>query len=669
MLKANRQNYVVNKQWKRGIIILISFLILVQGLLLTSLCRAGEPFPLYPIMKPNVEFWKKVYTKYSTEQGIIHDSENLDVIYEVIRLKKREQPGATRTNRYRIKNAKSKYKKILSQLAKNPSIPSPEARRVAALFGPNASRRTYRKSMNDIRCQVGQNNRFREGLIRSGAYLDEIRGILRSYGVPVDLAYLPHVESSFNPKAYSKFGAAGIWQFTRSTGKRFMKVGYTLDERRDPIRATHAAARLLKENYEKLGTWPLAITAYNHGAAGMSRAKKKKGSYPAIFKGYKSRLFRFASRNFYSEFLAARVLAKNHREYFGQLKFDKPPRTFEVKLEGYATIKDLARFYEVSLNTIRDFNLALREPVYRGQKFVPKGYRLRLPQRVGQKPLRLASKPPDSIYKSHQKRSRFYTVRKGDTAGKIAKMHRIKLSDLIMANNLNSRATIYALQNLRIPGPDEDLRRLAMVDSINKKKRKAKPRPPSPEGKGQSVKTTKPEPQKEIPQPKQKEQLAKLELPSINPAVVTSNLHVERLIEKKGKRIGIIRVEAEETLGHYADWLNTPTKSIRQLNGFRFGKPIRTSQQVKIPLVKISKEEFEEKRFEYHKEIEEDFFESYKIESLKMYRIKNGDNIWSLCTEKFEVPFWLIKKYNPDLDFNELHPLQEVNIPVVAPVG
>ena len=83
----------------------------------------------------------------------------------------------------------------------------------------------------------------------------------------------------------------------------------------------------------------------------------------------------------------------------------------------------------------------------------------------------------------------------------------------------------------------------------------------------------------------------------------------------------------------------------------------------------ISKEEFEEKRFEYHKEIEEDFFESYKIESLKMYRVKNGDSIWSLCNEKFEVPFWLIKKYNPNLDFNELHPLQEVNIPVVAPVG
>ena len=148
-------------------------------------------------------------------------------------------------------------------------------------------------------------DRFREGLIRSGAYVDQIKEIFRSYGLPSDLAYLPHVESSFNPKAYSKFGAAGLWQFMRSTGKRFLEIDYTLDERRDPIRASHAAARLLKENYKALGTWPMAITAYNHGLAGMMRATRSKGNYEAIFKQYRSRLFKFASRNFYSEFLAA----------------------------------------------------------------------------------------------------------------------------------------------------------------------------------------------------------------------------------------------------------------------------------------------------------------------------------------------------------------------------
>jgi membrane-bound lytic murein transglycosylase D len=125
------------------------------------------------------------------------------------------------------------------------------------------------------------------------------------------------VESSFNPKAYSKAGAAGIWQFTRSTGKKFMKVGRGVDERRDPIRSSKAAAQLLEQNYRILRSWPLAITAYNHGISGLSKARKTKGSEEAIFSDYSTRRFQFASRNFYSEFLATRHVANNYAHYFG----------------------------------------------------------------------------------------------------------------------------------------------------------------------------------------------------------------------------------------------------------------------------------------------------------------------------------------------------------------
>ena len=97
--------------------------------------------------------------------------------------------------------------------------------------------------------------------MRSGAYLKKIRQILKQKKLPTDLSYLPHVESSFNPSAYSKFGAAGMWQFVRSTGRRYMRVDYVVDERRDPILSSYAAARLLRDNYARLGTWPLALTA------------------------------------------------------------------------------------------------------------------------------------------------------------------------------------------------------------------------------------------------------------------------------------------------------------------------------------------------------------------------------------------------------------------------
>ncbi|MGD2125628.1 MAG: lytic transglycosylase domain-containing protein, partial [Desulfobacteraceae bacterium] len=332
---------------------LVCLLLLGSSLLFGDPCAASEPFPLYPCIEPNVRFWIDAYTIYPTTKGILHDSSNLAVVYGVIDLWPPDKHGARKINRKRIKVAKQEYKKILEKLARNVPAQDPESRRILALFGPDTSPATFRKAMRNIRCQIGQKDRFQQGLIRSGAYIDEIKAIFRSHWLPEDLAYLPHVESSFNPKAYSKFGAAGIWQFTRSTGKRFMTVDYALDERRDPIRSSEAAAQLLKRSYEKLGSWPMAITAYNRGIAGMLRAKRAKGSYEAIFKHYRSRRFKFASRNFYSEFLAAREAVKNYERYFGLLKLDKPLETREVVMEGYASMSDLSLYFEVDIETIR----------------------------------------------------------------------------------------------------------------------------------------------------------------------------------------------------------------------------------------------------------------------------------------------------------------------------
>ena len=151
------------------------------------------------------------------------------------------------------------------------------------------------------------------------------------------------------------------------------------DERRDPLAAAQAAAQLLKENYERLGSWPLAITAYNHGAAGMQRAKAAHGDYPEIFRSYNGRTFKFASRNFYSEFLAARRVASDYRRYFGDLDLAAPRPLRSVSLDGYAALTDLCRHFKVSPQVVREMNPALRPPVFNGQKYVPEGYTLNLP--------------------------------------------------------------------------------------------------------------------------------------------------------------------------------------------------------------------------------------------------------------------------------------------------
>jgi len=750
----------------------------------------SDPFPVYPCIQPNVTFWTKIYTRYSSDQGVIHDKIQMDRIYGVIELEDPDQADGRKINKQRIKIAKKNYKAILAKLLEGKSPAGAVEQQVAELFGPDAGSADFRAAMRNIRCQVGQKDRFEAGLIRSGAYIDEIKLIFRDAGLPEDLAYLPHVESSFNPKAYSKFGAAGMWQFTRSTGRRFMKVDYTIDERRDPILSSRAAAQLLVQNYRKLKDWSMAITAYNHGTTGMLRALRKKGSYERIFQEYRSRIFKFASRNFYSEFLAAREAAENYRQYFGDVKLDAPVASREIELAGYVSLPEFARHLNLDLAQLQELNPALREPVFLGQKYVATGYRLRLPERDDQDWEPIIARLPETLYRNKQKSSRIYAVRPGDTAGKVARMHGVKLGDLIAANNLDRRATIYVNQNLRIPLPDENSILLAELKNpardaqatlqpasdenasavagldpplTNEKATEAVPEvqdgenetPTNPMAEfmlaqgmvseylpgnnwgpeeteqtdeglnfdelgssnviaaissySEDQNSASLYPQTLADEAFEEENSASLTAQAapgeietqaavgrtpvqlaedvqvsdssaedklqpaktggggrpLNPEIMQGHFAVERVSTQDGKTIGIIRVEAEETLGHYAEWLNVPAREIRQLNGFRYGRPLNLSQQIKIPLNRVTKERFEEQRFEFHQELAEDFFANYRVEKIITYKIKKGDNIWTLARQEFEVPLWLIARYNNDVDFGALIPSQKLRIPVV----
>ncbi len=622
-------------------------------------------FPIYPTIKPNVEFWIDIFTKYSKSQGVIHDNRNLEIVYEIITLDGSNTLRARRKNKKKIKAVIQKYKNILLNLSKgNKSLsnqfPSnPETKKVAALFGVTAKPEDFKNAAYNIRCQTGLNRQFKRGLQRSGAVIDEFRRIFLSHGLPVDLIYLPCVESSFNFKAYSKFGAAGVWQFTRSTGRRYMKIGYVVDERRDPYISTDAAARLLKKNYAVLGEWPLAITAYNHGLAGMQRAKAKKGTYENIVESHSSRSFKFASRNFYSEFLAAKIVAKNPEKYFDTIQYNQPVSFQLIKTKGFLSIKNLTDILNCTIQDIKTLNPALRKPVFDGQKYIPKGYNLKLPENL---PVQNLNNKLTALYKSRQKPSRFHRVQKGDTAGSIARIHSVTLKDLTLANRLNRRATIYIGQNLRIPV----MRDLYVNNEITLTKAKQK-----------SIKKDfKPEKNMDKKPENTIDSAAELTVESpaipvkdkivINPNIVTANLKIFNTFLKGNVLIGVIKVETEETLGHYAEWLQIPTQKIRILNKFAYGQPITVDQKIKIPLTATTAQKFEEQRYEFHKEMEEDFFESFVIQSTDTYEVKNGDNIWNLCLNKLEIPFWLLKKYNPKTDFASLQAGRNIKYPIVA---
>ncbi len=280
----------------------------------------AEHFPCPPKMVTSVNFWKAIYTEVGTGEGLIHDREHLNVVYEVFPSPAETSPGRKKEMRRRL----DYYEYQLERLANNPDSRDPELLKIAACWkGMNPDAQTYRAASQRVRFQRGQREKFLAGLKRSAAYLPAMKKILRQEGVPEDLAYLPHVESSFNCQARSKAGAVGMWQFLSSTGKKYLTINRRVDQRKDPLLSTRAAARLLRDNYEKLQSWPLALIAYNYGTNGMVRATEAHNTndFEYILDNHQERTFRFASRNFYAEFLAAREIAENPELYFKEMRY------------------------------------------------------------------------------------------------------------------------------------------------------------------------------------------------------------------------------------------------------------------------------------------------------------------------------------------------------------
>ena len=250
------------------------------------------------VLEPDIRFWRKVFTEIDSDQAFLHDSRHLNVIYETVRI----PPGARARDRRRIADqVRDRYRKTLELLAtgKRDGLDA-EQRRILELWPADITADELKEAAKRIRFQQGLADDFRAGLRRAGAWQPYIKKQLAAHDVPLGLAALPHVESSFNPDARSHVGAAGLWQFTRGTGRRFMQIDHVMDERRDPFRSSEAAARLLAYNYSVLESWPLAITAYNHGVAGMRRAVRNLGTEDigVINREYQGRTFGFASRNF-----------------------------------------------------------------------------------------------------------------------------------------------------------------------------------------------------------------------------------------------------------------------------------------------------------------------------------------------------------------------------------
>jgi membrane-bound lytic murein transglycosylase D len=833
-----------------------AFILTLISFLATPAAAAGEALPLPAEIEPNVRFWTRIYSEIDLSGGLIHDSRNLDVAYRVMRF---PSDISRREHDRQVRKARREIEIVLKRLARGERENlSEKERQVLSRWPEGVSNKTLAKAAKNVRFQRGQADRFKAGLERAGAWRSHIEQVFNQAGLPSEFVALPHVESSYRSNAYSSIGAAGLWQFTRSTGRLYMRVDSVVDERLDAHAATYAAAKLLKRNFELLGTWPLAITAYNHGAGGMARAVRQVGSEDIgkIVVGYNGRTFGFASRNFYSEFLAALEVDRNSDRYFGPIHQDRPRKFETVVLDAYYPPSALQRAFGVDRETLESYNPSLRPAVWNGNKYVPKDFRLALPPKSRTLPnTEVLASISASDRKSEQHRDRFYKVKRGDSLSKIAQRYRIRERELVAANNLRSRHRIrvgqvlvlpdhayrsrgnvartappkdgiyrvrrgdnlsaiserfgvsaqevaaanglrnrnrvyvgqklriptsdlpavassarpkdgvykvrrgdnlFAIarrfgvsaddvvaenglrnrnqlevgQKLRIPGGDPTasasrarpadgiyrVRRgdnlsaiasrfdvsesalvaenalrnrnqvyvgqklripepLAVATAIPEKPAKPVSPPPAepaaelgePDGPARIATADQPTTTAPADTARPDSEIASLYTPATPPAA--SDAPAPDPSDYEVAPDGRITVQAAETLGHYAEWLEIKTSRLRHLNGIKFGTPVAIGHKTRLDFSNVTSETFEQRRLAYHHTLQEEYFTAFEVIGTTTHLLRRGESLWYLAERKYQVPVWLIRQYNPDLDFGALQSGTRMVIPEVGPRG
>jgi membrane-bound lytic murein transglycosylase D len=760
---------------------------------------SGTVMPRPPELERDVQFWVRVYSEVDTNGGFLHDQYNLGVVYETLHFTSNTSP---RERERAVDQARSRYAAALRRIAAAKDGPlSNDDQRIKDMWGSEGTPSRLLEAIEDIRFQLGQADRFREGLVRSGAWETHIAETLANLGLPAELAVLPHVESSFNPAAYSKVGAAGLWQFMRSTGRRYMRIDSAVDDRLDPFRSTEAAAQLLAYNYRILGTWPLALTAYNHGAAGVRHAKETLGTddIVKIVRNYNGKTFGFASRNFYVSFLAALEVDRNPEKYFGSLEKLNEARFQEVVVPGYVSIGSLERALKIDGTRLRALNPALLRAVWDGQRHVPKAYHLRLPI-DGEKWTSdmLAQRLSPSEMFAGQPQPRHYRVQKGDTIASVAgeygispetlaRLNRIRTSgklkagrtinlpeqqgtavvaaitpappapppspvtlgtssappaampsvpattpgvaapsaateaegiyivkrgesladiaskvgltegQLLSLNNIRNRDFIFEGQQLAIkPGVQPPAQQLAsatetggrsgVVDRTGAGAVASAPTASNnsggPVGTGAvSVAVAEEESKEDVAAAAaEKKTLARAEKsqpvsaaqaeavgPALGAAADDSQQNADPTDYSVSKDDTVV-VATAETLGHYADWLRVTAVHLRQLNKLGYGKPVIVGRKVHLDFHRVTHEEFEQKRREYHQTLQASYFASHRIVGTEVYIARRGDSMWTITQRFAQLPVWLIQQYNPDLDLADLHPGTQIVMPRVEPV-
>lgn len=437
----------------------------------TALGYSATAFQVPVGMEERVAFWKDIYTKYTTDQGVFHDSLYTNVFYEPVdfaEIMKDTSLSLKEREKARRKKVEETRKAIRERLVRLQGLSNAdglegEDLRYWKMFEKVDVPTKFKEASVDgrLRFQLGQKDRFIEGIYQSGRYLAQMEQIFREEGVPVELTRLPFVESSFNLKARSRVGASGIWQFMRSAARPYMHMGVAVDERNDPLTATRAAAKKMRSNYQMLETWPLAVTAYNRGPSGVKRLvdKFKTRNLPDLLDVRKGR-FGFAGANFYASFLAALEVEQEAMVHFGVIYRMPEMKGSEIKLKRSLSAQQLLTIFEGQMDLARDYNPHLLDRTWKGHAVLQPKMFVRVPLDRYDQALALienpvkpavaqeSSKQAEAMVSDH---SEEYIVVAGDTLSGIANQFGLRVKDLLDANDNVDPRNLRVGQKLLIP--------------------------------------------------------------------------------------------------------------------------------------------------------------------------------------------------------------------------
>ena len=448
----------------------------------------GDPFPQPPELRNAVDFWRRVFAVWRRDQVVLHDTENLGV-YDIVELPGPVADAQTPRQQAYVRARKLSLERELRELARRVKFRmglNKEQQRLLGVIGHSTGTHVLAGAHSRVRTQRGMRERFLKGLEISGRYDRLMRDIFRDAALPEDLALLPHIESSFVNNARSSAGAAGIWQFMPETGRRFLRMNSAVDERFDPILAAHGAARYLRNAYDDLGDWALAITSYNHGVGGMVRAQRQFGrDFGRIVRSYRGKTFGFSSRNFYAEFLAVRSILDAERRYFPEgVRYQRPLDHQRFRLKQTLPLTRLATSHGVHRELLVDLNPAWTRKAARGLVSLPAGSEIWLPSgtrvasagtyaesvspagrefirpsgeflRAGlvYNPMTFSPSPTETMPRRKRSKDRTHIVRKGESCSLVASRYNVPLKDLMAMNDIGRLGIIRPGQRLRIPAP------------------------------------------------------------------------------------------------------------------------------------------------------------------------------------------------------------------------